>query len=69
MECLCAHEMAKGPKKVGEQTGLGCPHACGHILGAVMEGGLHHWLQLQCRCMFQHSGQRFMCRVQHLGQS
>jgi len=52
MECLHAHEMAKGPKKVGEQTGLGCPRACGHISGAVMEGGLHHWLQLRHGCVF-----------------
>ena len=69
MECLRAHEMVKGLKKVGEQTGLGCPRACSHISGAVMEGGPHHWLQLQCGCAFQHSGQRFVCWVQRLGQS
>src|SRR6266702_5367080 len=69
MECLRAHEMAKGLKKVGEQTGLGCPRACSHISGAVMEGGPHHWLQLRRGCAFQRSGQWFVRRVQRLGQS
>src|SRR6266702_2220078 len=69
MECPRAHEMAKGPKKVGEQTGLGCPRAWGPVWGAVMEGGPHHWLQLRRGCAFQRSGQRFVRRVRRLGQS
>ena len=54
-------------RKEGERIGLRCLCACGHVSGAVREGG-HRWL-LQRGCALQHSGPRFMRLAQRLGRS